>query len=180
MLATAQPTLFQNETRSASLDRRRIYRYELWRQWTVEPPRRFVNFVCLNPSTADENTDDPTVRKAVKFACSWGFDALCITNLFAYRATDPRAMMKAADPVGFGNDRHILKVAREDSLVVCAWGRDGAFMGRGSIVRRMLARFDPHYLRLTREQPWHPLYLPDNTRPSRWYSEDYFNNKETK
>lgn len=180
MLATAQPTLFQNETRSASLDRRRIYRYELWRQWTVEPPRRFVNFVCLNPSTADENTDDPTVRKAVKFACSWGFDALCITNLFAYRATDPRAMMKAADPVGFGNDRHILKVAREDSLVVCAWSLDGSFMNRGAIVRSAIAKFDPHYLRLTREQPWHPLYLPDNTRPSRWYSEGYFKKQETK
>lgn len=178
MLATVQPTLFQHGTRSASLDRRRIYRYELWRQWS-DDPRRFVNFVCLNPSTADENADDPTVRKCVKFAQRWGYDALCITNLFAFRVTDFRVAMKAKDPIGFGNDRHILSVAQDASLVICAWSRHGAFMGRGSIVRRMLARFDPHYLRLTREQPWHSLYLPDNTQPSRWYSRD-FKHKETK
>ncbi len=67
----------------------------------------------------------------------------------------------------------------EASLVICAWGRDGVFMGRGSSVRRKVARFDPHYLRLTREQPWHPLYLPDQTQPSRWYSEG-FSNKNNK
>lgn len=124
-------------------------------------------------------TDDPTVRKCVKFAQKWGYDALCITNLFAYRATDPRAMMKASDPIGLGNDRHLMRIAGEASLVICAWGRDGVFMGRGSSVRRKVARFDPHYLRLTREQPWHPLYLPDQTQPSRWYSEG-FSNKNNK
>lgn len=178
-----QLQLFQTNARTADFCRRRIYRYTLWRRWSAfgVPPLggSYVNFICLNPSTADETTDDPTVRKCVKFARTWGYDALCITNLFAFRSTKPADMIKAADPVGFGNDRHILKIAAEAALVVCSWGRDGAFMGRGSIVRRMIAHCDPHYLRLTREQPWHPLYLPDNTRPSRWYSRDFLlkNNK---
>lgn len=172
-----QMQLFQDQPRLATFDRRRIYRYTLWRRWSIG--RRYVNFILLNPSTTDQSIDDPTVRKCVKFAQSWGYDALCITNLFAFRATRPGSMMKALDPVGFGNDRHILRSASEASLVICAWGRDGVFMGRGSRVRLMIAQFDPHYLRLSREQPWHPLYLPDNTRPSRWYSRDFLlkNNK---
>lgn len=166
-----QLELFETKAKAADFCRRRIFRYTLWRRWSEGSG--YVNFICLNPSTADENADDPTVRKCVKFARGWGYAALCITNLFAYRSTDPRVLMKVADPVGFGNDRHILKTAKDASLVVCAWGRDGAFMGRGSIVRRMIAQFDPHYLRLTREQPWHPLYIPDKTLPSRWYSKGF-------
>lgn len=166
-----QMALFPS-TKTATLDRRRVYRYQLWRRWSDAPQFRYVNFVLLNPSTADESTDDPTVRKCVKFARTWGFDGLCITNLFAYRSTNRRALYKVVDPVGFGNNRHILAVATDAALVVCGWGLDGSLMGRGSIVRRMLRRFDPHYLRLTREQPWHPLYLPDNTRPTRWPRND--------
>lgn len=173
-----QQALFETVSRTATFDRPRVFRYEMWRRW-ADGDRGYVNFICLNPSTADERTDDPTVKKCVKFARTWGFDALCITNLFAYRATDRSMIKKVADPVGLGNDRHILKVAQDAALVVCAWSGDGSFMGRGSIVRRMIARFDPHYLRLTREQPWHPLYLPDNTKPSRWYSREFLSKKET-
>lgn len=173
MIATQNSLFEKGLSRNASFDRQRIYRYELHRGWS--DGSRMVNFICLNPSTADAEMDDPTVRKCVKFARTWGYDSLCITNLFAYRTVDPRLMMKAADPIGLGNDRHILQIAERASLVICAWGRDGAFMGRGSIVRRMIARFDPHYLRLTREQPWHPLYLPDSTVPSRWYSQEFTN-----
>lgn len=111
-----QLDLFHTDARTADFDRRRIYRYTLWRRWSDGP--RYVNFICINPSTADENTDDPTVRKCIKFARSWG--------------------------------------------------REGAFNNRASIVRTLLSRFDLHYLRITQCQPWHPLYLPDNTRPSRW------------
>lgn len=174
-MITAQPPLFDTNARSASFDRRRVYRYELHRRWS--DGCRCVNFIMLNPSTADENTDDPTIRKCIKFAKKWGYDALCVTNLFAYRATDPRQLYKVNDPVGLGNDRHVLSIAAAASLVVCAWGLNGAFMGRGAIVRRMIAKFDPHYLRLSREQPWHPLYIPDNTQPSRWYSRG-FNKQE--
>lgn len=176
-MISAQPTLFQTDIRrSAVLDRPRVYRYELWRRWSDGD--RYVNFICLNPSTADENTDDPTVKKCVKFARIWGFDAVCITNLFAYRATNPRELYKVSDPGGFGNDRHIVNVARDAALVICAWGRDGALMGRGAKVRRLVRYFDPHYLRITHSQPWHPLYLRDDTKPSRWYSDNFFTSKD--
>jgi len=170
-MITVQPNLFRTDARTASFDRRRVYRYTLWRRWS--DGHRYVNFIMLNPSTADETVDDPTVRKCVKFARSWGYDALCITNLFAYRATDPRAMMKALDPVGFGNDRWLIKTAESASLIVCAWSQNGVFNGRAGSVKRLLSRFDLHYLRISPAgQPWHPLYLPDNTRPSRWYRKD--------
>jgi hypothetical protein len=165
-----QPTLFTTDARSASFYRRRIYRYALWRRWSDGP--RYVNFICLNPSTADENTDDPTVRKCAKFACTWGYDAVCITNLFAYKSDGFRDVVAFKDPVGLGNDRWIRKIAIGASLVVCAWGLDGSFMGRGSAVKRLLYNFDLHYLRIGRGQPWHPLYLPDNLRPSRWPRKD--------
>lgn len=177
-MITAQPTLFQDTSRSASFDRRRIYRYELWREWVANGA--YVNFICLNPSTADETIDDPTVKKCMKFARSWGFDGICITNLFAFRATNPFVMKRAADPIGYGNDRHIYNVAAPAALVVCAWGRDGAHFSRGSKVRQLIRQFDPHYLKLTLEQPHHPLYLPDATRPSRWYSTDFQQQKENK
>lgn len=165
-MISVQPYLFTNDVRSATLSRDRVYRYTLWRRWADGD--RYVNFICINPSTADESSDDPTVRKVIKFARSWGYDAVCITNLFAYRSTSISSMKKAADPVGFGNDRWLEKIASTASLIICAWGRDGAFNNRAGFVRTLLSRFDLHYLRITQGQPWHPLYLPDNTRPSRW------------
>lgn len=172
----SQLALFQTNARTATLDRRRIYRYTLWRRWhDIEKPSGrlpYVNFVLLNPSTADESTDDPTVRKCVKFARSWGFDGLCITNLFAYRATDFSKAKKASDPIGYGNDRHILNIARDASLIVCAWSRHGSYLCRSTRVRRLLDDFDLYYLRMTAGEPWHPLYLPDDTTPTLWRKHD--------
>lgn len=158
--------LFQTNAKTATFDRERIYRYALWRRWSGG--NRYVQFICLNPSTADESTDDPTVRKCVKFARVWGFDAMCITNLFAYRATDFNVAAKAADPIGFGNDRHLLRIAADASLIVCAWSRHGGFNNRSSQVCSLLANYDLYCLRITQTQPWHPLYLPDSTRPKLW------------
>lgn len=165
-----QPQLFETRETSALLSRSRVYRYQLWRKWGDGD--RYVNFICLNPSTADETSDDPTIRKCVKYAKTWGYDALCMTNLFACRATDPRAMKAAIDPIGFGNNRHLLRVADKASLIVCAWGRDGVHRHRSASVRTLLKRFDLHYLRITLDEPWHPLYLPDAVRPSRWNRSD--------
>jgi hypothetical protein len=170
MSTAAQPALFETHAKSALLSRDRVYRYTLWRRWSEGD--RYVQFICLNPSTADESVDDPTVRKCVKFARSWGYDALCITNLFAYRATDPRQMKSVADPVGLGNNRRLLQIADDASLIVAAWGRDGVHLHRSAAVRRLLRSFDLHYLRITLGEPWHPLYLPDNTKPSRWSCRD--------
>lgn len=150
--------------RSAVLSPCRTYRYALWRRWG---PGNYAMFIGLNPSTADETRDDPTIRRCVSFARSWGFDALCMTNLFAYRATKPRDMLEAADPVGPENDFALAAMSITAGVVVAAWGAHGVFAGRAAVVRRQVANL--HYLRLTKDgHPGHPLYLPANLKPQAW------------
>src|SRR5688572_21429898 len=115
----------------------RKYRYTLWREWDMHNPS-YCQFIGLNPSTADEVQDDPTVRRCIDFAKRWGFGALCMTNAFAWRDTDPEEMKKVPFPIaetgdspafpyyGNKNDYWIGSVAREASLIVAAWGKDGA------------------------------------------------------
>jgi hypothetical protein len=125
----------------------------------------YAVFVGLNPSTADETEDDPTIRRCIDFAKGWGYGALCMVNLFAYRATD-RAIMKAQhNPVGADNDRWLLESAEHAGIVVAAWGSDGTHMGRGQAVRKLLAgRLS--CLGVTKNgQPRHPLYLKASVTP---------------
>lgn len=134
---------------------------------------RFVNFICLNPSTATETLDDPTMRRCIKFAKMWGYDAMCVTNIFAFRATDPKDMMAAEDPVGPGNNYWITRVAEDSDLVVAAWSQHATFKGRADEVKALLRRTHKpvHYLRMGKGpggQPHHPLYLPDSTKPILW------------
>lgn len=155
--------------RAAVLSACRTYRYSLWRSWAESPSKHapYVLFIGLNPSTADENADDPTVRRCVGFARSWGYSAVCMANLFAFRATDPGAMKRAEDPVGPRNNRYLRDLAANADLVVAAWGTHGSFMGRDQQVRAMLPKL--HCLRLTqRGHPAHPLYLPKSLTPVPW------------
>lgn len=154
---------------SAILSPCRTYRYELWRKWgdLFDAGAGYAMFVGLNPSTADETEDDPTIRRCIAFAKAWGYSALCMTNLFAFRATDPGDMMVAANPIGPGNDAHLTKCAAAAGIVVAAWGVNGTFMDRETKVRSLLPNL--HYLRLTKAgNPGHPLYLPLNLRPVAW------------
>ncbi|MEP0894347.1 DUF1643 domain-containing protein [Leptolyngbya boryana FACHB-1624] len=82
-------------------------------------------FVGLNPSTADETHDDPTIRRCTKFAKDWGYSGLCMTNLFAYRATDPKEMIASVDSIGLENDQYLLEYAARAGIVVAAWGNHG-------------------------------------------------------
>src|SRR5688572_16770728 len=140
----------------------RTYRYVLFRAFDgnlflSNREKRIVNFVMLNPSTADEQVNDNTVRKCIKFAKSWGFDGLYVTNLFAYRSTDPKVLKKVDDPVGPENDYYIEEIALASNLVVAAWSRYGSWFGRSERVRKLLGD-DLHYLKLTQVEPHHPLY----------------------
>ena len=72
----------------ACFDSTGAYRYRLWREWDVSKPS--VTFVMLNPSTAGAKDDDPTIRRCLSFARSWGFGRLEVVNLCAYRATSPK------------------------------------------------------------------------------------------
>ncbi len=142
------------------------YRYTLWRIWRGDADN-YVQFVGLNPSTADEKQDDPTIRRCKRFAQDLGFDAMCMTNLFAFRATDPRRMKKQIDPIGPRNDEWLQDVARNASQVIACWGCHGSLYARDEHVLELLREVgEVHCLRVTKEGcPAHPLYLPANLRP---------------
>jgi len=125
----------------------------------------------LNPSTADEFQLDPSCTRARNYAERWGYGAVVVTNVFAWRATDPYDMKAAKDPVGRGNDAAIVRAAREAGIVVCAWGNHGAHLGRSLAVVEMLKRkrIVLHALRVNGSgEPAHPLYLPGRLAPRRW------------
>ena len=147
----------------------RRWRYLLWRRWDARRP--VANFLMLNPSTADEVSLDPSCTRAWNYAERWGFGAVSITNLFAWRATDPEEMKRTRDPVGRGNDAAILRASREAGVVVCAWGNHGAHLGRAAKVVADLRRAGVrlHFLKINcTGQPAHPLYLPGALEPVRW------------
>jgi len=138
------------------------WRYRLTREWDEGLP--VVNFVGLNPSTADAMVDDPTVRRCVGFARQWGFGKLVMTNIFAWRATDPNDMRRQADPVGEDNDEHLRKAAREAQLVVACWGEGGQHLARGQAASGLLG-IDVRCLGTNLSgQPKHPLYLALDTQ----------------
>lgn len=140
----------------------RTWRYELRRAWDASLP--LVTFVGLNPSTADETRDDPTIRRCIGFAKRWGYGSIVMVNLFAFRATDPRDMRAAADPVGPENDARLGGVR---GLVIAAWGTGGAFRGRGEAVRSLFGSV--YALGLTKDgYPRHPLYVRGDAELVPW------------
>lgn len=149
----------------AELSADRLYRYRLSRFWAHGPR---VTFVMLNPSTADENTDDPTLRRCLGFARAWGFDGVNVVNLYALRATNPMELWKADDPVGPENDRYLREAGAGGAPLVAAWGAHA----KRARVREVLSL--PGFERLTclrttkRGYPSHPLYLPKTLTPIPW------------
>lgn len=159
----------------ASMSSCGLYRYALWRDWSMGgdlfsgKKGRRVCWIMLNPSTADAETDDPTIRRCIGFSKAWGYDGMLVVNLFAYRATKPADMLAADDPVGPENDKIIQEAARSSltALVVCAWGAN-APEDRAAHALRLIreAGATPHALRLTKsDAPAHPLYLPKTSEP---------------
>lgn len=148
------------------------YRYRLERIWDESLP--VLVWVMLNPSTADASIDDPTIRRCISFAKAWGYGGIVVVNLFALRATNPKALNIFApdDPIGPLNNDHILEaVAGGD--VICAWGASVPEYWRHrpagvvQIMREHGARL--HHLGLTKDRhPRHPLYLAGDTKPTRW------------
>lgn len=141
---------------SAIFSEDRIYRYLLLRKISKNGGR--VLFVCLNPSTADESKDDPTIRRCIGFARYWGFSGLIVANLFAYRATSPEDLKKALDPVGPKNDDWLRAASSEADLTVVAWGNHGLFKERFVAVLPLLS--NPKCFGVTNlGMPRHPLYI---------------------
>jgi len=149
----------------AQFSRCRRWRYLLWRRW--DPSRPVANFLMLNPSTADEFKLDPSCTRARNYAERWGYGGLIVTNIFGWRATDPKVMRSVKDPVGRGNDAAIVRAAREAKIVVCAWGTHGKHLARGTEVLELLKGIQLHALRVTADgHPSHPLYLPQALTPA--------------
>lgn len=129
----------------------------------------FVLWVMLNPSTADARVDDPTIRRCIGFTQNWGFDRLAVANAYAYRTSSPAALKAAGYPIGEECDSHLIRLAREASLIVAAWG--GHIQPtRAAAVLVMLRRHAPVYtLGWTKAgQPLHPLYLPGDSPLIEW------------
>lgn len=128
----------------------------------------FVQFIGLNPSTADETQDDPTVRRCINYAKAWGYGAMCMTNLFAFRATEPAVMKRQDDPIGDDNNQWLERVSIFAGLVVAAWGTHGNHMDRGSLVESSYSWLGVRLrcLKLTADgHPSHPLYLRGDLLP---------------
>lgn len=166
--------------RSAILSDDGQYRYRLDRWWADMDDgvtkRPTVCFVMLNPSTADADVDDPTIRRCIGFARSWGYGRLIVVNQFGYRATEPGNLLRhgwgGGDVYGPDNARHMDGAFVDASLVICAWGASEATGGRrgfpftnipmvagkrGCKVKALGLTKDGH--------PRHPLYMPKDSIP---------------
>lgn len=147
--------------------------YRWWlRRHVADKGRGTVNFIMLNPSTADAENDDPTIRRCMRFARRWGFDRLDVTNLYAYRSTEPYALRRltALVAVGEDNDGHLLRVAEDAALVVAAWGVLGGLWGRAAPVKALLGHLPAYCLGQTKAgDPRHPLYLPNDVQLERYW-----------
>jgi hypothetical protein len=141
----------------------REYRYALWRTW--DEAESHVTFIGLNPSTADESEDDPTIRRCIGFAKEWGFGGINMVNLFAVRATSPNDMIRHPCPIGYENNDYLRMYLEEGGLNVACWGNHGEHLFRGEEVIAILGKPNLSIFGLTgKSQPKHPLYLPKNTK----------------
>ena len=148
------------------------YRYTLTRRW--DRHKGLVGFIMLNPSTADDQADDPTIRRCIGFSRDWGYGGIVVTNIFSFRATSPRDLFQAAHPVcPFGEAARyadlLIDHSRSCSITIAAWGHHGKYLKRGEAVMRLFwARgLMLHCLGRTvsGRHPYHPLYLPASTVP---------------
>ena len=117
----------------------------------------------LNPSIADANIEDPTIRRCMGFAEKWGYGGITVGNIFAYRATNPKDMLAADDPIGPENNLYLESLSLEAALTACAWGNHGIYLDRAQDVIKLLTK--PYCLGLTKSgQPKHPLYLRKDSK----------------
>lgn len=149
----------------------RVYRYLLRRKIGVQLTTCL--FIMLNPSTADERKNDPTVSRCIGFAKHWGFGRLEVCNIFAYRATNPKELYSIDRPSAIGpdNDMHIRHAIERADRVVCAWGNHGQLFNRGIEVRNLVmneGKFPLAFKITNKGQPIHPLYQKADAELITW------------
>lgn len=160
-------TAEQDGTRSTALySPCETYRYGLSRVWDAGLPA--VLFVMLNPSTADELKNDPTIERCQRRAVAMGCGSVRIANLFAFRATRPEDLRRAPDPEGPENAALLALWSQEAQMTVAAWGVHGAYLGQAARVAPLLMG-DVRHLGLTKAgHPRHPLYVSYDVKPTAW------------
>ena len=142
------------------------YRYALTRVWSAKPA---LAYIMLNPSKADETSNDPTIARCEKRARQLGFGGITIANLFAFCATDPTDLKAADAPVGPANRDHVIAMAGKAGMVLAAWGVHGAHRNQDQVVQGWLESHDLFVLGLPKEGlPRHPLYVSYAARPKPW------------
>lgn len=158
-------------TSTASFSEDRKFRYTLLREWDSVLPK--ACFIGLNPSTADETQDDPTIRRCIGFAKAWGKGGLLMLNMYAFRATLPADMKKAhkkgVDIIG-GKRNHLEALQQyvhdhNCDIVIAAWGAHGLVRGM------VLSSSWPELMCLGRNtdgSPKHPLYLKADSQPEKY------------
>ncbi len=161
------PTPFDTFERWAEISEDGLYRYVLGRRWDSTLPE--CVFIMLNPSTADATQDDPTIRRCIGFAKSFGCGSLLVGNIYAFRATDPRDLFRAAEPVGGArNDAVLTELLARGGVTVAAWGARGR-PGRVAEVMRLPGAERLTALATTKGgAPGHPLYLSGAATPVAW------------
>lgn len=140
------------------------YRYLLRRTWDHSKPRPLI--VMLNPSTADAETDDATIRSCVRLSKGLGYGSFEVVNLFAFRATDPAELQRTTDPVGPRNDDIIEAAILRCDIALCAWGAHPMAGNRANSVRALLRNHRPAVFCLGKTKsgaPKHPLYIKSGT-----------------
>ncbi len=143
------------------------YRYRLWRDFGHLGDS--CCFIMLNPSTADDKINAPTLRRCIHFDGRLGCGKLEVVNLFALRATDPKALKtEGPSAVGPENDQHIIDACNASMIIVCAWGNHGVYLDRDKEVLALIrwqGGASPKALKINRRtgQPAHPLYLPTSS-----------------
>lgn len=153
---------------AADISDDQAYRWSLWRTWPAGEST--VLFVCCNPSTADGTEDDPTVRRCVAYAQAWGYRAVAIGNLYAFRTSKPRDLRAVPEPVGPLNDQALAAMVLDATIVVCAWGADPGIAGYTERVAEVTALLNTYARGLqclgrTKDGwPRHPLYMPANAQ----------------
>lgn len=150
----------------------RIYRYTLLHRWDeLAMERQRVMWCGLNPSIADEQQLDPTLRRVRGFSTAWGFNEFVMTNLFAYRATSPRDMLLHHAPIGPENDDAIRESSTHCAMVIACWGNHGNHLARDVTVMKLLDGIGMRVFCLARNHdgsPAHPLYLKRDLKPVRF------------
>jgi len=144
----------------------RIYRYVLTREWDLKKPSLMI--ISLNPSTADEKINDPTIQRCIGFAKQWGFGKLIVTNLFSFRATSPKDLFKSKNPVGDKNDYWIKKLSKKVNKIVLAYGNYGKFKNRHEKILKIIN--NPYCIKESKTgMPMHPLYLKYTKKPIKYH-----------